>query len=56
MALDEPNKDERAIQINGIDVLISDEVKSFSKGSTIDYVDEPYSKGFIIEKTGYKGC
>ena len=56
MVLDEPDKNERTIQINGTEVLISDEVKSFSKDNIIDYLDESYSKGFIIHKKGDSSC
>ncbi len=53
LVLDEPQGNETAIPINGIDVLISDEVKAFVEGNTIDYVKEPYREGFTI---GAGGC
>ena len=48
MALDEPNANEVATLVNGIDVLISDEVKGLAERSTIDYITEPYQQGFTI--------
>jgi Fe-S cluster assembly iron-binding protein IscA len=56
LTLDEPKKDETAVQINGVDVLISDEVKGISEGNKIDYVNHFYRKGFIIARTGYGSC
>jgi len=56
LALDEPNAKEVAILVNGVGVLISDEVKRFAQGSTIDYVSEPYREGFTIKIAGYRGC
>lgn len=48
LALDEPNENEAAIEINGIDVLISSEVRSFTDGNKLDYVTSPYGEGFSI--------
>jgi Fe-S cluster assembly iron-binding protein IscA len=56
LALDEPNENEDTIQVNGIDVLISDAVKPFADTNTIDYVNSPYGEGFIIAPAGYTYC
>ncbi len=56
MALDEPETDEVAISVNGIDVLIADEVKGYADRSTIDYVDGPDREGFTIGVAGRAGC
>ena len=48
LALDEPDENEDTTQINGIDVLISDAVKPYADGSTLDYVNSPDGEGFII--------
>jgi Fe-S cluster assembly iron-binding protein IscA len=56
LTLDEPKKDEIAIQINGIDVLIADNVKRFAEKNIIDYVTEPYQEGFSIRNEDNTGC
>jgi Fe-S cluster assembly iron-binding protein IscA len=56
LALDEPKEDEDTIQVNGIDVLISDAVKPFADANTIDYVNLPDGEGFIIAPAGYTYC
>jgi len=48
LALDEPKGNEETTEVNGIDVLISDEVKPFADGNTVDYVKSPGGEGFII--------
>ena len=56
LALDEPNENEDTTQVNGIDVLISDAVKAFADGNTIDYVNLPDGEGFVITPAGYANC
>lgn len=64
LALDGPDSDEKPIQVNGLDVLMSDKVKGLANGSLVDYVTEPHGEGFIISKgnsacgsgCGDKGC
>ena len=48
LALDEPNANEAATLVNGIEVLIADEVKDHAEGRTIDYISDPYQEGFTI--------
>jgi hypothetical protein len=54
LALDEPYGDEKPTQVNGLDFLISDEVKMFADRSSLDYMSSPY-EGFII-RPGYSSC
>jgi len=56
MALDEPKDDETTTDINGIDVIISEEVKRYAEKTTVDYVTGPYRQGFIIGVSGSAGC
>ena len=49
MALDEPTENEKPVQVNGIDILIEDIVKSLTEETVIDYVDEPSGRGFLIK-------
>ena len=56
LALDEPNENEDTTHINGIDVLISNAIKAFTDGNTIDYVNLPDGEGFIIASAGNTYC
>jgi len=56
LALDEPNGNEETTHINGIDVLISDEVKPFADGNKIDYVKSPGGEGFVIAPEYGRTC
>ena len=56
MALDEPEESEQPVQINGLDVLITDAVKPFTDGSTLDYVKHPDGEGFMIIPESGENC
>jgi len=56
LALDEPKENENTIQVNSIDVLISDAIKPFADANTIDYVSSPYGEGFVVESAGQAYC
>ena len=57
LALDELNENEDTIQVNGIDLLISDDVKPAASANKIDYIKSPQGEGFIIvSKSGESGC
>ena len=52
MALDEPKENEQPVQVNGIGVLVEDFVRPIVDGTTVDYIENPDGKGFIITKDG----
>ena len=56
LALDEPNENEKMTQINGIDLLISNEVKPFADRNKIDYLNSPGEEGFIISSADQTCC
>ena len=56
LALDELKENEATTHINGIDLLMSDEVKPFSDGNKIDYVKSEDGEGFVINKPGQTDC
>jgi len=56
LALDELKENEKTTQVNGIDLLISDEAKPYSDGNTIDYIQSTDGEGFVIDKPGQTGC
>ena len=55
MALDEPTDGETPIQVNGLDVLISEKVMGLADGSLVDYATLPYGEGFTIS-SGNSSC
>lgn len=52
MALDEPMENEQPIMVNGIEVLMEDEIKTYAEGSTLDYINTVYGEGFMISGDG----
>ena len=56
LALDELSENEETTQVNGIDLLISDEIKPYSDGHKLDYIISPDGEGFIIENPEHTGC
>lgn len=48
LALDEPQASEQTVAINGLDVLIDEQVKHFIDGATIDYITDKLQEGFVI--------
>jgi Fe-S cluster assembly iron-binding protein IscA len=56
LALDEPKENENTIDVNGIDVLISEEVKPTASLNRIDYVQSREGEGFIIEPKYGRSC
>ena len=56
LALDELKENEKTTQVNGIDLLISDEDKPYSDGTKIDYIQSTDEEGFVIDKPGQTGC
>jgi hypothetical protein len=56
LVLDEPQDNEISIPVNGVDVLIGDEVKDLANKSRIDYMTGPNGEGFVISLAGSPGC
>ena len=56
LTLDEPKKNEIAFLVNGINVLIDDNVKTYVEGNTVDYVDYGYGGSFSIAAPGQHQC
>ena len=55
LALDEPEKNEIPSRVNGIDVLISEEVSSYADGKSVDYIKLPWGGRFTI-RGGFSSC
>jgi len=48
---------ENTVQVNGINILISDEVKPIASVKKVDYVKSSYGEGFVIApKSGQPCC
>ena len=56
LALDEPTENEQTIPVNGVDVLIADEVKPFASGNVVDYIESSEGKGFIVRSESGQSC
>lgn len=56
LALDEPKENEETININGIDVLISEDVKPVASDNRVDYITSPEGEGFIIGPKSGESC
>ena len=55
MALDEPETNEKAVPVNGLEVLIDEDVRSFTEGKVVDYISSPYGETFTVENP-YEPC
>jgi Fe-S cluster assembly iron-binding protein IscA len=49
MALDEPQEDDNALDVNGVNVLFTNRAQFYIEGATIDYVKEEHREGFVIK-------
>lgn len=56
LALDELKENESTIQVNSIDLLIPDNVKPYTDGNTIDYIQSIDGEGFVISNPEHSGC
>ena len=57
LALDEPNDTEESVTINGLEILMNDQVAPYTAQQTVDYVDTRQGKGFLIRRGGgAAGC
>lgn len=55
LALDEPETNEKPVPVNGLDVLISEEIKAIAERTVVDYIKSPMGEMFDID-TGLSGC
>lgn len=55
LALDEPDTNEKAVPVNGLDVLIADELRQFTEESVVDFISSPHGAMFTVE-SGYSNC
>jgi Fe-S cluster assembly iron-binding protein IscA len=52
MALDEPEEGEESVNVNGVDVLVSEKVLDLVADTVIDYVKQPDNEGFVMVGQG----
>ena len=56
MALDEPREGEQPFKVDGIDVLIGDDVKPYASGNVLDWVQAYGGEGFILQPESGSCC
>jgi Fe-S cluster assembly iron-binding protein IscA len=56
MALDEPSENEQTVEVDGIDVLITDDVKPYASGNVLDWVDAYGDEGFTLQPESGSCC
>ena len=56
VALDEPREDEQPFKVDGIDVLIGDDVKPYASGNVLDWVQAYGGEGFVLQPESGSCC
>lgn len=56
MALDEPKENEEPETIDGLQVLIDAQVRTFAAEQVLDYLKTPRGEGFAIKPVGGGSC
>lgn len=56
LALDEPEENEQTIEADGLDILISDDVKPYATGNVLDWVTALGGEGFILQPESGQCC
>ena len=56
LVLDELKDKEQTVAVNGIELMIEENVLSFTRGHEIDYVNNAYAQGFSIAPTSGECC
>ena len=56
MALDELKKNEAPVQVNGIDVLIEEELKPHTDGYTLDFIKSTNGDHFTLSRCAEGSC
>ena len=51
LVLDELKDEKETVAVNGIDLMIAENVVSFTEGHEIDYIKNDYAQGFSIAPT-----
>jgi Fe-S cluster assembly iron-binding protein IscA len=55
LALDEPEADEKTIDIDGFNFLIDKEIGGFIEGAIVDFISSPHGEMFTVDN-GVTGC
>ncbi len=56
LVLDEPQVNETAIKVNGLDVLVDEDIKDIADRTKIDIITTPYGEAFTVGQAGCSGC
>jgi hypothetical protein len=55
LALDEPETNEKPVSVNGIDILVEEQLKGFADITFVDFISSPYGETFTVD-TGLGEC
>lgn len=56
VALDEPREEEQTVPADGLDILVSDEVKPYASGNILDWVQAFGGEGFVLQPESGSTC
>lgn len=56
VALDEPSEEEQTVPADGLEILVSDEVKPYVPGNVLDWVQAFGGEGFVLAPESGSCC
>jgi iron-sulfur cluster assembly protein len=56
LALDEPQEGDQTYTVEGIDILVDRRAAPYAVGSTVDYIDSMWGRGFTIRPAYGGSC
>jgi Fe-S cluster assembly iron-binding protein IscA len=56
LALDEPQENEKSLQINEVAVLIEERIRPFTVDQILDYIHSHEGQGFVFTRAAGEGC
>jgi Fe-S cluster assembly iron-binding protein IscA len=56
LALDEPKEKDLKLHVNDVEVLMEEQVKPFTTGQVLDYLNSSAGSGFVIVPASGKAC
>ena len=56
LALDEPNEQDQLMNVDNIDLRVTDAVKPLTENQLIDYIDSAHGRGLVIRANYSASC
>jgi Fe-S cluster assembly iron-binding protein IscA len=56
LALDEPQEGDQTYTVEGIDIMVDSRAAPYAIGSTVDYIDSMWGRGFTIRPAYGGSC